>query len=348
MEQPIRVLMITTAWPDPGQPRSTHFVKRQADFVGRSGVDLDVYAFQGAKNPLNYARAWLDVRRRLRRRRYDLVHAQFGQSGLAALPKRLPMVVTMRGSDLLGIVGKNEKHTWIGRINAAVSRLVARRADAVVVVSGHMKEHLPEGVSATVLPSGLDLELFAPISRAEARERLDLPPDRTLVLFAGNPDVPRKRYSLAVETMEQVQRSLPAELVVAWGIEHTDMPLYMSACDALLFTSMQEGSPNVVKEALACNLPVVSVDVGDVRERLAGIDGCAIAPDEPAALGEALVRVLRRGGRIQGRERVIDLDEHAITRQLLGIYRSILPRERAGGAVTRTEVATGGLHAVDE
>src|SRR5690242_7765449 len=101
MDTPIRVLMITAGWPQPGQPQTTHFVKRQAEFLQRAGVDVDVFHFRGAKRLWNYVRAWRDVRPRINANRVDLVHAQFGQSGILALPKRLPLVVTLRGSDIL-------------------------------------------------------------------------------------------------------------------------------------------------------------------------------------------------------------------------------------------------------
>jgi len=322
--------MITAGWPTPGQPQTTHFVKRQAEFVRAAGVEVDVFHFRGAKKVMNYVLACLKVRRQLRSRLYDVVHAQFGQSGLIALPKRAPLVVTYRGSDLLGIVGQDGRYTRIGKVLQWVARFVARRADTVIVVSPHMKAALPSGVPAMVLPSGLDLDLFRPVPTEQARRQLGLPLDRHLVLFAGNPAQPRKRYALAQQAMTHVDRSLDAELIVAWGIPHTQMPLYMSACDALLFTSMQEGSPNVVKEALACNLPVVSVAIGDVPDRLDGIEGCALCPDErPETLGAALERVLQRGGRVAGRAAVQHLDEHEQTTQLIGWYHDVRKRWRA-------------------
>jgi glycosyltransferase involved in cell wall biosynthesis len=115
------------------------------------------------------------------------------------------------------------------------------------------------------------------------------------------------------------------------------MPFYMSACDALLFTSMQEGSPNVVKEALACDLPVVSVAVGDVAERLHGIEGCELCADErPEALAAALGRVLRRGRRSAGREAIRQLDETVTTARVIAIYRSVLPAHPAPPRATES------------
>jgi glycosyltransferase involved in cell wall biosynthesis len=136
---------------------------------------------------------------------------------------------------------------------------------------------------------------------------------------------------------------LPARLVVAWSVPHADIPLYMSACDALVFTSMQEGSPNVVKEALACDLPVVSVAVGDVAERLRGVEGCELCADEePGTIAAALERVLRRGGRVEGRAAVQHLDERVITDKVIGIYENVLAGlEQSAGArlVSRTSQA---------
>lgn len=326
-EPPIRVLMITAGWPQPGQPQTTHFVKRQAEFLQKAGVQVDVFSFRGAKRPWNYARAWLSVRPRIRSGQYDLVHAQFGQSGVLALPKQLPLVVTLRGSDILGIVGPNGRYTLAGKVSQLVTRMAVQRADAVVVVSEHMKAYFRTSAPVVVLPSGLDFDLFATMPRDEARARLGWPLEKRLVLFAGNPEQPRKRYGLAKAAVDIMGRTLPAELVVAWGVPHTDVPLYMNACDAFVFTSMQEGSPNVVKEALACDLPVVSVPIGDTAERLRGIEGCELVDDErPEAIAAALERVLRRGRRVAGRVAVAHLAEQAITARLIEVYRHAIGR----------------------
>jgi len=116
--------------------------------------------------------------------------------------------------------------------------------------------------------------------------------------------------------------------VVTWGVSHAEMPWYMNACDAMVFTSSQEGSPNVVKEALACDLPIVSVAVGDVATRLAGVANCEVVVDDsPATIAAALERVLRNGERSSGREAVRDLDENVITQGVIGVYRAVLRRD---------------------
>ena len=328
MTDSIRVLMVTSDWWN-SRGGAAVFIARQADFLRREGVEVDLFPFRGSRRPANYAAAWQEVQRRLKQGSYDLVHAQFGQSGITALPKRVPLVVTFRGDDLEGIIGENGRYIPSGWLLRLLSRVVARRSDAAIVVSEHMKRHLPRSVDAHVLPSGLDFDLFRPEPQQLARSRLGLPPDRKLVLFVGNPELARKRYGLAMEAVEMVSRAMPTQLLAGWDKPHHEIAALMNACDALVFTSLQEGSPNVVKEALACNLPVVSVKVGDVPLRLAGIAGCELCADDRAeTIAAALERVLRRGTRTNSRTAVQDLDERVLTARLIEIYRSVLPQAK--------------------
>jgi teichuronic acid biosynthesis glycosyltransferase TuaC len=330
MTLPIRVLMVTSDWLWNSWGGPAVFIARQAAFLEREGVEVELFPFKGSRRPGNYVAAWKEVHRRIEEGGYDLVHAQFGQSGLTALPSHLPLVVTFRGDDLEGIIGENGRYIASGWLLRQLSRFVARRAAAVIVVSDHMRRYLPSSVAAHVIPSGLDLELFRPEPRDLVRRRLGLPLDERLVLFVGNPALARKRYGLAVEAMEIVNRRLAARLMVGWERTHQEIATLMNACDALLCTSMQEGSPNAVKEALACNLPVVSVAVGDVPLRLRGLSGCELCPDDGAeTIAAAITRVLQRGTRIDGRPAVQDLDERLLTRRLIEVYRSVVPAQRA-------------------
>jgi glycosyltransferase involved in cell wall biosynthesis len=319
--------MVTSDWPIPGIPRTTTFIRRQAEFVERAGVELEVFPFHGEKNPYKYVRAWARLRRLLQVKEFDLIHAQFGQSGLLAFPKRVPLVVTFRGSDLLGIVRDGDgTYSRTGRLLQKASRFVAQHADAVILVSAHLADHFQTAAPVHVIPSGLDFTMFRPIPQGEARQQLGLDPQERLVLFVGRPAQARKRFTLAQRAVELLNERMPARLVVAWQVNHSQVPLYMNACDALIFTSMQEGSPNVVKEALACNLPVVSVKVGDVPERLQDVEGCELcADDQPETIAAALERVLIRNRRVDGQAAVRHLDEGLLTEKVLDVYRSVLP-----------------------
>lgn len=326
MGESIRVLMITSEHFSLGPAGHTSpFIARQVEFLRRNGVDVDIFAFRGAKSPINYLKAWLKLRGKLKDGQYDLVHAQFGQSATLPWPKISPLVVTFRGSDVLGVKGDDGRTTVAGKFLRFVCRTVARRADAVILVSEHMRKSLPPDVQAHVIPSGLDFDSIPVLSQREARDRLELAQTDRLVLFVGNPQEARKRFHLTEQAMEILNKTLPAKLIVGWDMSHSEILLLMNACDVLIFTSFQEGSPNAVKEALACNLPVVSVNVADVPARLQGVKGCEICEDDrPETIASALERVLRRGGRTNGREVIKNLDEKLLTHKVISIYKSTI------------------------
>ncbi len=327
MSNPIRVLIVTSEWPTPELPQRAPYLVRHVEFLRRAGVDVDVFPFCGQRRPMNYVRARRRLLRQLRERRYDLVHAHFGQSALLPWPKRLPLVVTFHGCDIQGVKRPDGRMSWGGAFLQRLGQLAARRADAVILVSERMRQFIPRSVPAPVIPMGLDLEKIPRIPQAEARRQLGLSNAEKLVLFVGNPNEPVKRHDLARRAVEALNRRRPARLVVGWGLLPPQVPVLMNACDVLLMTSIQEGSPLVIKEALACDLPVVSLDVGDVPVRLRGVDGCEVCADErPETIAAALERVLRRGGRIRGREAVADLDEGVLVRQVINVYRSVLAR----------------------
>lgn len=329
---PIRVLMVTSEWPTPEAPLAVPFLVSQVESLRRLGVEVDVFPFRGAKNPINYLKAWWRFQRRCApvMDRYDLVHAQFGQAALIPWPKRLPLVITFHGVDMLGQLSPEGKMTMQGRLLVWLGRTAARFADAVLIVSNEMRRNLPASMPLHMLPTGVDLASLPALPRDEARRRLGLPLDERLALFVGNPKDPLKRYGRAQEAVEVLNRTLPTRLILGWGMSRADIIAMMYACDVMVVTSLQEGSPTIVKEALACNLPIVSVVVGDVVERLEGIEGCEVVPDhEPATIAAALERSLRRNARIDGREAVRDLDEHVLAEKLVGIYRSVVKRPRA-------------------
>ncbi|NDJ61558.1 MAG: glycosyltransferase family 4 protein [Chloroflexi bacterium] len=328
----MRVLTITSEWPTPENPVLAPFVVRQVEFLRRAGLEVDVFPFRGAKSPARYWRYWRQARAKLQQTHYDVIHAQFGQSGVLALPKTAPLVVTMRGSDVHGIISNvSGQYTTAGRVLQQVSRVVAQQADEVIVVSRHMIDLLPKR-EYHVIPSGFDLDLFHPIPIAEARAQLDLPLDQPLIFFGANPAVKRKRFGLAEAAIEVARQEFPdIRLIPARQIPHAQIPIYMNACDALIMVSTHEGSPDVVKEALACDLPVVSVDTGDVWERIGAIDGCVrCADDRPETIGAGLVDVLRARRRIDGSAIRETFDETRLTEQVLAVYQQAQQRFHRG------------------
>jgi teichuronic acid biosynthesis glycosyltransferase TuaC len=178
---------------------------------------------------------------------------------------------------------------------------------------------------AVVIPNGIDLNLFVPGPQREARKKLGWNLESPIAIVNAGDDAKRKGIDLAQAAMRFVRSCLPnAELIVISNVDPAQMPLFYQAADVALCCSLAEGSPNMVKEALACNLPVVSTPVGDVPERLAGVYPSCIASRDPLEFGEAIVNILQIRQRSNGRERVIHLSLEQAANQILTIYRSVL------------------------
>jgi len=309
------------------------FFTTQVESLRRQGVDGDVVAVPGrrrateggadGRSPLDYLQFYPRVLRRSRGD-YDIVHANYGLTAPAALaqPTR-PVVLTLWGSDLLGPAGP-------------LSRACARLADAVVVMTEGMAAALGP-VDAHVVPHGVDLDLFRPIPQAAAREAVGWDEDITQVLFPYAAGRPVKDHPRAVAVVDRAAERLGEDvrLRTLSGVPHARMPLYHNAADALLLTSKREGSPNVVKEALACDRPVVATRVGDVPERLAGVDNAHVCRTD-AELVDALVAVLDRGARSNGRRHVASLSVERMAERLRSVYDSVLdPRDGADAVELR-------------
>jgi len=321
------VLIVTTEWPEYENDITGIHVINQVKQLKEAGVEVSVFNFQGHKNPLNYIKAIRNFRR-LNFAMYDVVHAHHGQSGVIALSQRkLPVVVTFHGSDLLGIFDKNGKRTILGRVLQIVSFFVGIFSDDVIIVSEHMSSFF-QNRCYHVIPAGFDLDLFSPGDIIASRMKLGLPLDRKLVLFIGDPERTEKRFWLARESVNILSsHQSGVELVLASGVPHENIPLYLNGCDVVLITSVSEGSPTIVKEALACNLPIVSTDVGDVQERIGSVAGCEICEDDsPDTIAAALARVLSQSQRINGRQTVLELDERLLAQNIIQVYRQAMEK----------------------
>lgn len=317
----MHILIVTTEWPTEEHPDWAPFIVQQVEYLRRANVVVTVYALRGGKQPKQYLRAWRELRSQYDLSQFDMIHGHFGQSGLVTLPAPVPVITTFHGSDLQGYRDSNGREYFSSRILRQISRHVARRSDGVILVADRLSRYLPQRVAHEVIPCGLNLNLFAPSPMAAARRTLNLPPHKRYVLFAANPERPVKRFPLAQQAVAQLRGQWDIELLVVSGEPHDRMPLFMNAADLLLLTSRHEGSPTVIKEALACNLPIVSADVGDVRQRIEHIDGNVIVtPDTPAHFATAIAQTLERNQRTDGRRAVAELDEALIIAKLIAFY----------------------------
>jgi glycosyltransferase involved in cell wall biosynthesis len=319
-----RVLVVTNMWPTEADPSFGSFVHDQLESLRPLGVDYDVLFVNGRKSRWNYLFGIGELRRRLRAKNYDLIHAHFGLSGwVARFQLRLPLVITFHGDDVLGQSRKDGHITPMGRFFQVASYLLAPLASAVIVQNRKMRRVLRLD-SAEIIPCGIDLELFQPMDYGEARRLVGLDPEKKYVLFAYNPEEQGKRFDLIEAAVGKAREQLPKlEILSVRRRPHSEMPLYMNAADVFVMASMSEGSPNAVKEALATNLPVISVNVGDVADMIYESDGNYIVPRDVDALAAKIVDLCRRGERSRGRARLIPYSMPATAKRILEVYSRV-------------------------
>jgi teichuronic acid biosynthesis glycosyltransferase TuaC len=323
-----RVLMVTNAWPQPEAPMRGVFLRRTVEGLAAAGLRSDVLYVRGYRGTHCYllgcvAMALMPL---AKPGQYRLVHSHAGETALVARFFRgAPVLASYWGSDILGPQEGSRRlraKLWL------VSRVLRRHAllmTATTTKSAEMQSVLPARAQARnwVIPDGVDRSRFKPMDRAGARRSLGWPSEEVAVISVGR-RVPLKRLDLAERAAglaaEQVQalrwRSLS-------DVAPAEMPLLYNAADLLLHTSASEGSPNVIKEALACNLPVVATPAGDIAELLAGVQPSAVCPPQPETLAREIVRCLRADSRSNGRECTARVGLEQVTARTLQCYRSL-------------------------
>lgn len=310
----MRVLVVTNFMPDESAPQRGRWVRDQVDEVRKRGLEVDLFAFPPGRG--EYLPATRRLRALLRRQRFDLVHAHYGLAGwVARLAGATPLIVTFHGTDV--------RHHLVGHL----SRQLAWRVDLVAGVSRALFEDedgrpgLPPVPASAVLPCGPDLSRFGPRPRAEARRQLGLDPDGGYLFFPANPARPEKRHDRAAE----VAAACDAELLSGGSIEPEQMPLWLNAANAVLVTSDYEGFGMAAVEALACDVPVLSTDVGIAPYALGGIEGCHCAPFDVSAWAEVARRHLEATDpRVAGAARAATLSAAAMAERVIEAYHAVL------------------------
>jgi glycosyltransferase involved in cell wall biosynthesis len=215
-----------------------------------------------------------------------------------------------------------------------MKRYVAQKVDAVVVVAEHLREPLGRP-DALWLPAGINWKRFAPGDAQEAKRQLGLSVDKRYVLFPAAPSRVEKRYDLARAGFDRYRAATPQavdiELIALDNVPHERVPLFMNACEAVLMTSAFEASPVTVREALACNVPVICTDVGDARVVMQGIAGCHIVAADPGSIASALSDTLNGPRRVQSRERMHAYALETVAQKLVALYDQVIQKHRAAG-----------------
>jgi teichuronic acid biosynthesis glycosyltransferase TuaC len=301
------------------------FARRQAESLLSLGVEVECFFLRSRTSPLALVRELMRFRAELAQSKPMVVHAHFGTvTGLfAALAcGRTPLIITYRGTDLNPAPNGGMR----GAVGRALSQLASLGASSIVCVSRQLRSRLWWRQNlAIVIPSGVDATQFRPVDRAQARRLLGWPLGGRVVLFNAGHDARNKRLDLAEQACEEACLTFPGlRLEVLHGDTNPGLiPVLMNAADCLLVASDSEGSPTVVQEALACGLPIVSVPVGDIEERLKGVNHSRVVLRDKSLLARAIVELTEAPLRSNGRSKIGEISLEAIAQQLKGLYETL-------------------------
>lgn len=301
-------------------PDSSHytFVKQQGDALEKQGVQVFYYAVCG-KGVNGYFKSLPGLKKAIREYSVDLVHAHYGFCGaLAVMQRKVPVVITFHNGETLTIKGKV--------LSSVASWFCAHR----IFVAQHIHDKLfrtPRRYD--ILPCGIDLDYLPLIEKEVALSKMGLSQEYPNILFGGSFSNLRKNYALAKQALDILPRKV--NLIEMKGYNSQQVNLLYCACDMLLLPTKSEGSPQVVKEAMACNCPIVATRVADIPELLSGVDNCYVTDFDASEIADCIVKVLETGCRSNGREKVISmgLDNAIVAKKLVAIYEHILSEKKS-------------------
>lgn len=290
------------------------FIVEQAEALKAKGCEFEFFGLKG--NGLKgYLKNLSPLKQRIKAFQPDVIHAHYGLSGLLAnLQRSVPVVTTYHGSDI------NDR-------KALPFSIIAMQLSAWnIFVSRKTMEKAKPKKEYSLQPCGIDLSDLQLTQRNEARRRMGLDDSKRYVLFSGAFDNYVKNAPLAMKAVALLQDE-SVELLELKGYTRDEVIVLMCAADVFLMTSISEGSPQVIKEALACGCPIVSVDVGDVKERIEGISGCFVSPsNDPEEIASLMKKALLFEGKTKGRDSIIadGLDNKQVADKVIDIYHSIV------------------------
>jgi len=300
----------------PDQPNSFEkkqpFIHEQMVALQKLGVEFDIFLIK-QKGLKGYLKSWKLLLEKLSNNNFDLIHAIYGLSGfLSILQFKCPVVITFLGCDI---------NVWNIRI---ISRFAMIRSSHNIFVSEMLRKKSLVKSDSTVIPFGIDLSKMSVINKHDARAIMNLEKDQNICLFSSKKERFEKNYSLAEKAVNISDNTKLMELTG----QHTkeEVNIIINASDCVLLTSFREGSPQIIKEAMACGCPIVSTDVGDVKKIIGDTKGCFIVSYDPHDVADKIIKAIDFSGKTNGRQRIkmLGLDANTIAYKVKNVYEKVL------------------------
>ena len=286
------------------------FVEEQAESLERLGVVVDYYPIRG-KGVWGYLKNLYPLKKKINVYSPDLIHAHYGLTGLlASLQMKIPVVTTFHGSDI------NQKG-----INLIFSFFALALSKKSIFVHSTKFNKLKKKQHSFLIPCGVDLTTFYTIDKGEARMQSGLKREEIYGLFSSNFSNKVKNYQLAKKALKHLNKKI--HLIELVGYNRDEVNILLNAVDFLLMTSISEGSPQIIKEAMACNCPIITTDVGDVRKIIGPTKDCFITSFDSNEIGDKIRIILASGLRSNGRLFMESYGLDKIAMKVKDVYESI-------------------------
>ena len=317
----MNVLLVTNMFPSPKDPYFGIFVKEQMDAVCKIHQDISytVFYINGKLSKIEYLKSIFKIHKRITEMNFDLIHIHYGLSGLFLLKKikkKIPVIITLHGGDIQIEQGKN--------IQVFLTKLILKRVNMAITLNKKMDAIVKQYTLHTkIIPCSVDTSTFTPSPNKSNSniKKIIFPSDRSRTvknypLFENVIKILRNKYNIQCSTIEIKNMS------------RTEVAALYNSSDLMIMTSISEGSQQVIKEAMACNLPIISTNVGDVSALLKGVKNSAVSPsakaEELAELAQQSLNNEIKG--IEGREKIkqLKLDDYSIGESLFNIYHQLI------------------------
>ena len=322
----LKILMVVGGFASKEEPSFQPFVKGQIESIKALGHTVEIFNIKGNEFAGNYILKTISLRKFAAKFKPDIIHSHYSYvafSALSTLP--FPQVISFMGDDINGDFDINGNLTIRSYLHRPFAVIPAMFAKAVIVKSKGMMNNISHK-KVYVIPNGVNFSTFYGYSKADARKELNLPQGKKYIIFPGDVNDTNKKFHLTKAASDILKNKfeIDHEILHMRTASQIELNKYFNAVDALVFTSKSEGSPNVIKEAMASNTPIVTVDVGDVKEVISNAKNCYIVKDTPEEIAEKLFAVLQDGKRTNGRKLINHLELSNIAKRVESVYRDVL------------------------
>lgn len=301
-------------------------IKSQGESLKKHEIDIDFFLING-KGVKGYYQSIKALRKFIKHKRYDIIHAHYGLSAIVALisKRNEKIIVSFMGDDIVGSHNFKGDITVVSKVIVIINKYFAKYFFDFNIVKSKEMLNILNVPNSKIISNGVDFNRFYEMNKIKARNYLNEKTNIKQVLFCSNPKRSEKNFKLAKKAMDHLFDK-KIELKYIHEVEQDELVIHYNSANCLLLTSFHEGSPNVIKEAMACNIPIVSTDVGDVREVIGETKGCFIAKFDPEDFADKIEKAINFGERTTGRKDITHLESSVVAKKIINVYKNVLEK----------------------